>query len=451
MNFGDIIKKNSYYDNDIQSLIDNSKMILNRIVDPFFITDKDLIIRYVNEPALNALGYRWDEVVGKMNCAQFSKTPICNTSQCTLKNCFSSKNEVIGKTQAYTKNGTKIEVRAGCNVILDNEGEILGGFELIQNITLEREYGRKLEKMAGQLSSSAEELSSSSQEVNASIEQTSSTIQQIAEGSSTAANQTNVVLEETKKAGEAAHTGQDAAADVSSKMDVIKTTTQDGADKIEALGEKSKEIGNIVNTINQISEQTNLLALNAAIEAARAGEAGRGFAVVADEVRKLAEESGQATKQIRELISGIQNEIDGAVKSMADNTSQVDEGSQGVEAAVKAFEQLPSIVESVNNAANEVASVAQENASGSEEASSAMEEVSASMQQVSSSAQQLTTVADEMKSIVAQFKIDDTGQTTKKHTYKTKVSQTEIQNANESVLNQTLKPQEKTDKNEEKL
>ncbi len=280
----------------------------------------------------------------------------------------------------------------------------------------------KIREGANETASAAEELSSSAEEVNASVEQTSSTIQQIAEGSSTAANQTNVVLEETKKAGDAAQTGQRSAADVSSKMGVIKTTTQNGAYKIEKLGEKSKEIGNIVNTINQISEQTNLLALNAAIEAARAGEAGRGFAVVADEVRKLAEESGNATTQIRDLIAGIQNEIDGAVKSMADNTSQVDEGSHGVEEAVKAFELLPSIVDSVNNAANEVASVAQENASGSEEASSAMEEVSASMQQVSSSAQQLTTVADEMKTLVAQFTLDDSG-TKKSYTAKPKATQ----------------------------
>jgi len=280
----------------------------------------------------------------------------------------------------------------------------------------------KIREGANETASAAEELSSSAEEVNASVEETSSTIQQIAEGSSTAANQTNLVLEETKKAGDAAQTGQHAAADVSSKMGVIKTTTQDGAYKIEKLGEKSKEIGNIVNTINQISEQTNLLALNAAIEAARAGEAGRGFAVVADEVRKLAEESGNATTQIRDLIAGIQNEIDGAVKSMADNTSQVDEGSHGVEEAVKAFELLPSIVDSVNNAANEVASVAQENASGSEEASSAMEEVSASMQQVSSSAQQLTTVADEMKTLVAQFTLDDSG-TKNSYTAKPKEAQ----------------------------
>ena len=260
---------------------------------------------------------------------------------------------------------------------------------------------------AQETASAAEELSSSAEEVNASVEQTSSTIQQIADGSSRTSEQTNMVIDETKRAGDAANKGQQSASQVSSKMNDIQTTTEDGANKISSLGEKSKEIGNIVDTINQISEQTNLLALNAAIEAARAGEAGRGFAVVADEVRKLAEESGQATQQISDLIKSIQGEIEGAVTSMNDNTTQVEEGSKGVAEAVSIFEELPNIVESVNKAASEVASVAQENAAGSEEASSAMQQVSASMQQVSGSAQKLSELAEDMNALVGQFTIDD--------------------------------------------
>ena len=387
----------------IQDLTENKnaeakeKSFMSGITDPVFKCDKDLVITDCNDSFVKAMGYSRDELVGKMTCADVCKTPLCNTGNCTIKNCMQTKSAIVGETVATNRSGTKIEVRACCNALLDSHGNPVGGFEVIQDITEDKTMARDLSAMASQFASSAEELSSSAEEVNASIEETSSTIQQIAEGSSTAANQTNVVLEETKKAGEAAHHGQEAAGDVSTKMGVIKTTTEEGAAKISALGEKSKEIGNIVDTINQISEQTNLLALNAAIEAARAGEAGRGFAVVADEVRKLAEESGQATKQIRELISGIQTEIEGAVKSMDENTKQVDDGSKGVEVAVGAFEKLPVIVEAVNNAANEVASVAQENASGSQEASSAMQEVSASMQQVTSSADSLSQAAEKLK------------------------------------------------------
>ncbi|MEM0467096.1 MAG: methyl-accepting chemotaxis protein [Candidatus Thermoplasmatota archaeon] len=262
-----------------------------------------------------------------------------------------------------------------------------------------------------QVASSAEELSSSAEEVNASMEEVSSTIQQVATGSQNTAKDSETMLRQAQQAGESSAKGQQAAQDVSQKMELIKKTTLEGAQKIAALGEKSKEIGQIVNTINQISEQTNLLALNAAIEAARAGEAGRGFAVVADEVRKLAEESSQATQQISNLIQGIQAEIESAVRSMGENTKQVEEGGKGVAAAVAAFELLPTVINAVNKSAQEVGAVAQENASGAEEVSASIQEVTSSMQQVSSAAQQMASIASDLKNIVSRFKLDG-GKTT---------------------------------------
>jgi methyl-accepting chemotaxis protein len=228
------------------------------------------------------------------------------------------------------------------------------------------------------------------------------------------------------KAVGAAGEGNKAVDTAISQMTSIRQTVDNSAKVVAELGERSKEIGQIVETISGIAGQTNLLALNAAIEAARAGEQGRGFAVVAEEVRKLAEQSQEAAKQIATLISDIRTKTDEAVSAMAEGTQEVRRGTEVVDQAGRAFKDIDGHIQ-------EVASISQKAAEGltkladdsqqvldgmretehisheisdqSQTISAATEEQSASMEEIASSSQHLAQLAAQLQLAVAKFKI----------------------------------------------
>jgi len=194
----------------------------------------------------------------------------------------------------------------------------------------------------------------------------------------------------------------------------IAKVVRNSAENIEKLGESSKQIGEIISVIDDIADQTNLLALNAAIEAARAGEQGRGFAVVADEVRKLAERTTEATKQIANMIKGIQSETQEAVVAMNKGTEEV---QSGIELADKAGESLQQILASTRDLMdmiNQIAAASEEQSSTSEQISKNVVSISKvtaesahRIEDVAHTADELAKMTEQLSMLMKQFKIED--------------------------------------------
>jgi len=251
------------------------------------------------------------------------------------------------------------------------------------------------------------------------VESMATNIQQIATNAGGVAS----VAEETSNA---ATVGGKAIDTAISQMSSVESVVGESAKVVVTLGERSKEIGQIVDTISGIAGQTNLLALNAAIEAARAGEQGRGFAVVAEEVRKLAEQSQDAAKKIAVLIGQIQSDTDRAVSAMASGNREVRQGTEVVNAAGEAFSEIQILINKVSGQVQgisgaiqqlaassqqivsdvkEIDMCSQDTAAQSETVSAATEEQSASIEEITYSSKALAKLAEELQVAIREFTI----------------------------------------------
>jgi methyl-accepting chemotaxis protein len=187
---------------------------------------------------------------------------------------------------------------------------------------------------------------------------------------------------------------------VAEQANLLQSSIEATVKIIEDLGARSREIGQIITTINDVSDQTNLLSLNATIEAARAGEYGKGFAVVADEVRKLAEEVSNASGEIAVMITKIQQDADLAVKEIQNNSRQVQETAKSASSAVESLSNILEKIGVITDDIDAVAASMQEIAGGSEEVAATTEQQSATVSEVSSMAEHLNQLAQQLNDLL---------------------------------------------------
>jgi len=222
----------------------------------------------------------------------------------------------------------------------------------------------------------------------------------------------NTSAEVAQKSVDIAHKGAQTVSRTIDGMDTIREQIQETSKRIKRLGESSQEIGNIVGLIDEIADQTNILALNAAIQASSAGEAGRGFAVVADEVQRLAERAGNATKQIEALVKTIQGDINEAVDSMEQSTTNVVNGARLAEDAGEALAEIESVSANLSGLIQNISTAATKQSQASANAAATMnviqevtEQTSTSATRTANSVSELTVLSNGLKKSVAGFKL----------------------------------------------
>lgn len=371
------------------------KNVLNTVPDPIFAVDNNFNLMLANK-AVEEAAQTDQQGLMCLQCHDVFNTEVCTTSNCPIEQVKRTQKRVVADIITIPSEEGPIYIQPVADVLYDAEGNRAGYIEVARNVTdlviSEREINQQLstieevyegtKEVAHELLDSATSLESKITDVSGAVDSQQMRIRE----TSTAMEQMNVsVFEVAQSASQAAQQSEatreraEQGANIVSNAIESITSLHKHADTMNGamtqLGSQADEIGTVLGVISDIADQTNLLALNAAIEAARAGEAGRGFAVVADEVRKLAEKTMSATQEVNRAIAAIQQHAVTSIQTTQETMTLVETATSFAHESGNALSEIVGLANEAASQIGTIATAAEEQSSTSEQMTRAMEDI----------------------------------------------------------------------------